>query len=293
MRLSISYDTMLANAIGPEHGLTQEDLDSIEPEARRAFEEVEALRTGDEVTFFRLPYDAETPRRIKQAAKAIAERCDNFVVLGIGGSALGTTAVASALRHPFWNLLGKKERNGRPRLFVLDNVDPDWLSAFKEAVNLKRTVFNVVTKSGSTSETMAQFLHFRDALARALGPRHVKNLVITTDPTEGLLRKMLNEMPEEQRYEAFEVPPGVGGRFSVLSAVGLLPLAVVGVNIDKLLAGARDADAACKEGDWHKNPALLCAALLHLAHTRKGKGLTVMMPYSQGLRDVADWFRQL
>ncbi len=291
MKLTISYDTMLAGAVGPEHGLTQEELDSIGPEARRAFDEVKALRAGDEVTFFQLPY--ATARHIKRAAKAIAERCDNFVVLGIGGSALGTTAVASALRHPFWNLLGKADRNGRPRLFVLDNVDPDWLRAFKESVNLKRTVFNVITKSGSTSETMAQFLHFRDALARALGPRHARNLVITTDPTEGLLRKMLDEMPEEQRYEAFEVPPGVGGRFSVLSAVGLLPLAVVGVNIDKLLAGARDMDAACKERDWRKNPALLCAALLYLAQTRKGKSLTVMMPYSQRLRDVADWFRQL
>jgi glucose-6-phosphate isomerase len=293
MRLTISDDTMMAGAIGPEHGLTDGELDSIAPEAQRAFDEVEALRAGDETTFFRLPYETDAARRITRAAKAIAERCDNFVVLGIGGSALGTIAVHAALRHPFWNLLGKQERKGRPRLFVLDNVDADWLAAFKETVNLKRTVFNVITKSGSTSETVAQFLHFRDALARALGPRHVNNVIITTDPTQGPLRKMLNEAAEARRYESFDVPPGVGGRFSVLSAVGLLPLAVVGVNTDKLLAGARDVDAACKERDWRKNPALKCAALLYLAHVRRGKSLTVMMPYAQRLRDVADWFRQL
>ncbi|MBN1919181.1 MAG: glucose-6-phosphate isomerase [Verrucomicrobia bacterium] len=293
MKLTINTDAMRADTIGPEHGLTREDLDAIQPKAQAAFDAVARLRAGTDVAFFRLPYDTETVKRIKRAARAITERCDNFVVLGIGGSALGTTAVHSALRHPFWNLLGRQERAGRPRLFVLDNVDPDWLAAFGETVNLKRTVFNVVTKSGSTSETMAQFVHFRAALLKALGPKHTRNLVVTTDPTQGLLRKMLNTMPEEERHEAFEVPPGVGGRFSVLSAVGLLPLAVVGVNVDKLIAGARDADAACKERDWRKNPALLSAALLYLAHTRKGKGLTVMMPYSQRLRDVADWFRQL
>ncbi len=293
MRLSISYDTMMADAIGPEHGLTDEDLVSIEPEIPRVLDEIEALRAGNEVTFFRLPSQADAAHGIKRAAKAIAARCDNFVVLGIGGSALGTIAVHAALRHPFWNLLGRQQRKGRPRLFVLDNVDPDWLNAFKETVNLKRTVFNVITKSGSTSETMAQFLHFRDALAKELGPKHVKNLVITTDPAQGLLRKMLDEMPEQERYESFEVPPGVGGRFSVLSAVGLLPLAVVGINIDRLLAGARDMDAACKKCDLRENPALLSAVLLYLAHTRRGKSLTVMMPYSQRLRDVADWFRQL
>jgi glucose-6-phosphate isomerase len=293
MTLKISPDTMLADVIGPEHGLTQADLDSVQPKAHAAFDAVEQLRAGSRVTFFRLPYATETVGQIKRAAKAIAERCDNFVVLGIGGSALGTTAVYSALRHPFWNLLAKQERQGRPRLFVLDNVDPDWLAAFGETVNLKRTVFNVITKSGSTSETMAQFVHFRDALVKALGPKHANHLVITTDPAQGLLRKMLSAMPEAERYESFEVPPGVGGRFSVLSAVGLLPLAVVGVNIDKLLAGARDMDAACKERDWQKNPALRCATLLYLAHTRRGKTLTVMMPYSQRLRDVADWFRQL
>jgi len=290
---------MLADTIGPEHGLTEEDLHSVEPEIQDALDQVEALRAGDDVTFFRLPYQNEDEkaskelRRLKRVAKEVAVRCDNFVVLGIGGSSLGTIAVQSALRHPFWNLLSKQARNGRPRLFVLDNIDPDWLNAFKETVNLKRTVFNVITKSGSTSETMSQFLHFRDALAKALGPKHVKNLIVTTDAKEGLLRKMLDQMPPEARYESFEVPAGVGGRFSVMSAVGLLPLAVVGINIDKLLAGARDMDAACMGRDMSTNPALLGAALLYLAHTRAGKSLTVMMPYSQRLRDVADWFRQL
>jgi glucose-6-phosphate isomerase len=293
MRLTISNDSMLAGAIGAEHGLTDEDLASIEPEIPRVLNEIEALRKGDEVTFFHLPYETDEVRRIKRAAKAIAERCDNFVVLGIGGSALGTIAVHSALRHPFWNLLSKAQRGGKPRLFVLDNVDPDWLAALAETINLKRTVFNVITKSGSTSETAAQFLHFRDALASLLGPKHIKNVIITTDPKKGPLRQMLNEMPPQARYESFEVPEGVGGRFSVLSAVGLLPLAVVGVNIEKLLAGAREIDAACKTRDWHDNPALRCAALLYLAHRRKHKTLTVMMPYSQRLRDVADWFRQL
>ncbi len=293
MKLSISYDTMMAGAIGPEHGLTDEDLASIQPEIERALDQVEALRAGKDVTFFHLPYKTDEARRIKRTAAPVAARCDNFVVLGIGGSALGTIAVHSALRHPFWNLLSKQDRGGKPRLFVLDNVDPDWLRAFKQTVNLKRTVFNVITKSGSTTETLAQFLHFRHALAKLLGPKHVKNIIITTGPEHGLLRDMLNAMPPDARYESFEVPPGVGGRFSVLSPVGLLPLAVVGINIDMLLAGARDMDAACKGRTLDENPALLGAALLYLAHTRRAKGLTVMMPYSQRLRDVADWFRQL
>jgi len=289
MKISLNDKNMLAKTIGSKHGLTDEDLASIKPEIPRVLDEVEALRAGGQETFFDLPYQQDEARRIKRAANAIAKQCDNFVVLGIGGSALGTTAVHAALRHPFWNLLAKKQRHGRPRLFVLDNVDPDWLAAFKDTVNLKRTVFNVVTKSGSTSETMAQFLHFRDAL----GPKYAKNIIVTTDPHEGLLRELVNKMPPAKQYESFEVPPGVGGRFSVMSAVGLLPLAVVGVNIERFLAGARAMDAACRKPTLDENPALRCATLLYLAHTRKGKGLTVMMPYSQRLREIADWFRQL
>lgn len=219
-----------------------------------------------------------------------AGRYECLLVIGIGGSALGTTALATALLPFYYNELSPKERGGHPRLYVLDNVDPDETAALLDRLDLHRTLVNVISKSGSTGESMAGYLVARERLVAAVGAAALNNhLVFTTDPAGGVLRKI----GEALGVSLFDVPPGVGGRFSVLSAVGLLPAALVGVDIEGLLAGARDMAEWVATAEGWDNPACKFAGVQFLQDTALGRCVSVMMPYSARLRDMADWYRQL
>jgi glucose-6-phosphate isomerase len=226
---------------------------------------------------------------IEKFAEHQGQVFENIVVLGIGGSALGTIAVKTALLNPYWNELDQEGREFFPRLYVLDNPDPATFSAFLDRIDLGRTLFNVISKSGGTAETMSQLLIVRSLLEARLGEAYRGHLLFTTDPQKGVLRKLA----QEEGIPALPVPANVGGRFSVLSAVGLLPAALVGIPIRELLAGAKEMDERCRSAKLEENPAGVFAVLQYLADTEQHAPIHVMMPYSDRLRDVADWFRQL
>ena len=165
---------------------------------------------------------------------------DSFVAIGIGGSALGITALATALLPFYYNELSSVERQWRPRLYVLDNVDPDETCALLDRLDLERTLVNVISKSGTTGESMASYLIVRQRLEAALGPvRANEHLVFTTDPRSGTLRTIGQSLG----VRMFDLPSDVGGRFSALTPVGLLPGAMTGMDITALLAGAKDMAA--------------------------------------------------
>jgi glucose-6-phosphate isomerase len=286
--IRFEYAGALARTIG-EEGLTDTQWDDLNEETSA----IAARLAGDlEATPYRLlPEDEE--RSQVAAVEALAEewagRYDDVVVLGIGGSALGTIALRTALLPPYWNLLSQEQRGGRPRLWVMDNVDPDEFYAMLEAVNLERTLFNVISKSGGTAETISQFLVVHDRIISNLDENALPDhLVITTGAEGGLLRPVV----EPLGVRSFVVPEGVGGRFSVLSPVGLFPAAMVGINVRRLLAGAQAMDEACRSPDFDANIAAQGAAV-QIGHYRNEKRISVMMPYSAALRDVADWYRQL
>src|SRR5688572_381720 len=182
------------------------------------------------------------------------DRCEVLVVLGIGGSALGNIALQSALNPSTYNLMSDRTRTG-PQLFVLDNVDPDQIKSVVELITpkIKKTIVNVISKSGETAETASQFLLFRDLLQQKLGKKYRENILATTDPKGGTLR----EIASAEGYRTLEVPDGVGGRFSVLSAVGLFSAAMCGIDIEALMAGASAMDKRCKDSDITSNPAAL------------------------------------
>lgn len=288
MRVRYDYTNALADVVGVANGVTDDDIQQIAPRAAQAVSVLLDSRARGKVEWMDLPYQRDVADRVVAYADSIADWCDAFVVLGIGGSALGAIALQTALNHPFYNQLSPQQRGQRPRIYVLDNVDPDYVAGALELLDLKRTVFNVVTKSGSTGETMAQLAIVRQMLMTSLGSAAADHIVATTDPSRGDLRALANR----EGYTTFDIPTTVGGRFSVLSPVGLLPAAVGGIDIYELLAGAAESDGYCRSGDLWVNPALLNAAILFLLYNR-GKNITVMMPYSQRLREVADWFRQL
>ena len=214
----------------------------------------------------------------------------DIVVLGIGGSALGPIALRTALRAPQWNLLDDAARQGQPRLHVLDNVDPANISALLARLNLATSLFVVTSKSGGTAETMAQYLIIRARLAVTLGDDGAKRrLVLVTDPEKGALRAIART----EGIAALDIPANVGGRFSVLTPVGILPAALVGIDTRELLAGAADMRARCASASIGTNIAGTYAALQFLADQRHGRHIQVLMPYSDALRDMADWYVQL
>jgi glucose-6-phosphate isomerase len=241
---------------------------------------------------------AEHVGAIKPLVQRLRGKFDNIVVLGIGGSALGNIALQSALNPATYNLhepggsTGAR-RSSLPRMFVVDNVDPWYFGSVLDYVlaidpTLERTLFNVISKSGETAETAAQFMVIRDLL-KSRGRNGADHVVACTDPARGTMRQICNA----EGYVTLPVPDGVGGRFSVLSPVGLFSAAMCGIDIDGLLDGAMTMDGLCTRPQLDKNPAAMLATLLVELGQTKGKVNHVLMPYSNQMYLLADWFRQL
>lgn len=246
-------------------------------------------KPGQWLQWMNLGYSEETVWYVKEFASMVKGRFENILVLGIGGSALGGIAVTEALLKPYWNLLTKEQRNNYPRIFFLDNIDPDMMHGLLNMLDLKKTLVNVITKSGSTAETMSQYMIIKDLLEKELGDDYRKNIVATTDQRVGVLR----QLADQEGYKTFVIPDGVGGRFSVFSAVGLLPFALVGLDIDKIMSGVKDMDLALKNTDIYENIAAQGALINYLMDTKLNKRLSVMMPYSSRLKYISDWYVQL
>jgi len=287
MRIRFDYTNMMADAVGKDRGTSEQELDEMEGRLSAALDVLSMRRGPKDLAWMTLPQQTDMADEVLAYAEEVKGLFDDVLVLGIGGSALGVTALKTALL-PFYSDYLSPEVRQRPRLFVLDNVDPDWVMPALRLLHAERTLVIVTSKSGNTTETLAQFLIVRQWLREALGDSASSHVAVITDPTQGPLRAIATR----EGYRAFPVPVGVGGRFSVLSPVGLLPAALVGIDIKELLAGAAYGESLCRVRTLRRNPAGINAALQYLGYKR-GQRISVMMPYSQHLRDVADWFRQL
>lgn len=288
-RLNLYYKNVTSGVIGEEHGISPAQFEELAEKTAPVIAKVNEHRENGLTPFRDLPYNKEYSARAKEIAAELEGKCDIFVVLGIGGSALGNIAVQTAL-NPYMYNTDSGQRKG-PQLFVLDNVDPAQLGSFLEWIGdkLETTYFNVISKSGQTAETASQFLIIRQMLLEKYGPDGCKeHIIATTDTKQGTMRKIT----DAEGYRSLEVPDGVGGRFSVLSPVGLLSAVVCGIDIDELLAGAADMDKRVKTTDCMENPAAVNAAV-NWHYYNRDKKISVMMPYAWALKDLADWYRQL
>ena len=281
-----------AKTVGNENGLNlAEEFENYKDKIAQIIADLYNRKDtqGEGLQWMNLGYSQETSWYVKEYASLVENRFDNILVLGIGGSALGGLAVTHALLKPYWNLLSKEERNGYPRIFFLDNIDPDQMNGLLDILDLSKTLVNVITKSGDTAETMAQYMVLKDRLEQVLGDDYRKNIIVTTDRKTGILR----QISEQEGYKAFVVPDDVGGRFSVFTAVGLLPFVLTGIDIDQITLGIREMDAALKNTNIFENIAAQNALIHYLMDTKLGKNVTVMMPYSSRLKYVSDWYVQL
>lgn len=290
--IALDLTGLMEEALGTS-GIQESELDALAAAAKSSFEDNQQRRQSGEIGFWELPDDRALAQAAMDYAQAVPDHIDTVVLLGIGGSSLGPHALYSALAKPYDQASPRSP--GMPRrLFFPDNPDPQSFQALLKLLPLKSTLFNVVTKSGGTAETVAQLLVVAARIEQELGAEALKtHLVVTTDPEAGAMRRVATE----HELTCFPVPAAVGGRFSVLSAVGLLPGALAGLDVVGLLEGAgavRDAvmgpDAS---SDLRKNPALALASLLFVHDSGHKRPMVVLMPYSDGLSDCADWFRQL
>ena len=285
--IRFDFNPMMAEYVG-EHGISRAEMEAFAPAMRDAHAMVEAGRGKGMQGWMTLPYDQdEVMASIEKTAARVRDEFESFVVLGIGGSALGPAAVHQALRHLHYNELPREKRGG-PRLYIEDNIDPERMAALLDVIDVRTTCFNVITKSGGTAETMSQYLIVLDLLKKAVGDDYRRHILITTSENKGFLIKIARQ----EGYETFYIPDGVGGRFSELCPVGLLAAAVTGVDVRALVAGAREMDQRCLGDDPWKNPALFEAGLM-VAAMRKGANISVMLPYADSLKLMSDWYAQL
>lgn len=270
---------------GSDQRLTRDEFDAALPRAAAAREAHLAAKPEWRGLGGRDDFLSECQARAK--AVLDEQQPEALVVLGIGGSALGAQALLQALAPLYQE---SAPTPGRPRVFVPDSVDPDWLGALLEHLPLARTHVNVISKSGGTIETSAEFLVFYDAIRQAVGSDEEarRRFTITTDPANGHFRKIA----DEQGFTTLTVPPGVGGRFSVLTSVGLFPAEMAGMDTQSLLEGAARVDLKLDEAEPAADAAL-AYALAHVLYMERGKPIHVHFPYSQRARLLADWYAQL
>ena len=273
-----------------DHGISPQDLATVEPKINHALETVLNQCKSGRLGYTKLPTHPTYAAEVKALVEKYKDNTTDLIVLGIGGSALGNIALQSALNPATWNLMSDRKRKG-PRLFVIDNVDPAAVHDVIKVIGrrLPTTLVNVISKSGETAETASQFMLFRELLRNKLGDKFADRIVATTDANKGTL----HTIAKADGYDMLVVPDDVGGRFSVLSQVGLFSAAMCGVDIDALLAGAQAMYERCKNLTLVENPAAILAAIKYIMTTEKSKPMHVMMPYSNRLYMLADWYRQL
>lgn len=282
--LKLDYQNILKERIGMRNGISKRSFDRFCSKHQKDVQAVFRSKNKQGYYFLNLPDDQSLVRRIKKYVTSQKKyKWENIVVLGIGGSSLGSIAALEALKGPLHHMKDK------PRLFVVDNIDPAYTKELMDELEIKNTLFIVISKSGGTTEPMVLYGLVREELEKRFPKNFQKHLVFVTDPKSGLLRKI----GKKEGIEMFDIPPKVGGRFSVLSAVGLLPLALVGIDITGLLRGAKNMREEIRKKKGSENLALALATFQYWFDRKKEKSMMVMMPYSNYLFRIGDWYRQL
>jgi glucose-6-phosphate isomerase len=299
MRLRLDYNNMMTEIIGEQYGLTTGDLEAAAAAVENSRQQVDTKsgKGSDFLGFLDLPEKEQAEiDYIKETAGKLAANSDIFISLGIGGSYLGAKAVIETLYSPYYNQLSREKRNNRPRVFFEgNNLDSDSISYLFDLLpagppadlNQKFSVA-VISKSGGTIETAVAFRLFQDKAREAYGKSHNEYIVAITDREKGKLKAIA----DHEKYPTFVIPDDVGGRFSVLTPVGLFPAAVAGIDIEEMLAGAKYMKGFCQNPGLFENPAYMYAALQHISYNR-GRDISIMACWSKALENVGFWYDQL
>lgn len=298
-KLRLNTNALMAHLLGPEQGLPENALESLQEAFAQVHQQIwdKQGKGADYLGFLDLPFQPqEELDAIQAVADALANQGDRHIVLGIGGSYLGAKALIQALCHPYHNELSRERRQGRPRIyFEGNNLDSDALQALLSLLPVSTPAsfaedwtLNVISKSGGTIETAVAFRILRAQMEKNYPGTAAQRIVATTDRSRGQLKALANQ----EGYRTFVIPDNVGGRYSVLTPVGLLPAAVAGVNIHEVVRGARDMAALCQNPNPRENPAYVYAGLQFLS-ARAGRDVSVMNIWDKSLESIGFWYDQL
>lgn len=300
MSLKFDFNNMFGFSVG-DHGVSQEDINEIMPDAQAAASHLKKIISNPQarvklnLEWAKLPeQDKADIERIQKLGRQISKKYENVIFLGIGGSYLGLKAAQDALCLPYYNEF-KSLRKKSPRVyFEGNNLDPDTLKTLLKNINPKKTFVVVISKSGETTETKAALIIVEAWLKAGIGIKYGRQILAITDPQAGSLHKrvVMEQQKDALSFQSFPLLKGVGGRFSEFN-MGLLHLAIVGVNINELFLGAKEMFVRCSQDDILRNPAYLYTLLHVVLYRKKSKSLAVLMPFSQGLKSTADWYVQL
>ena len=300
MGLRFDFNNMFDFSV-KEHGVSQQDIDEILPEARLCALHLKKIivnpkaRVNLGLEWANLfQQDKEEIAKIQKLGAQISKKYENVVFLGIGGSYLGLKAAQDALCAPYYNEF-KPLRKKSPRIYLEgNNLDPDTLQVLLKNLLPKKTFVIVISKSGETTEPKAAFALVEAWLRKGVGKKYGRQILAITDPQSGTLREKVEREQKKDAlsFRAFPILKGVGGRFSEFN-MGLIHLAIVGVNIDELFSGVKEMFNRCSQDDILKNPAYMYALLHTILYRKKAKSLAILMPFSQTLKSTADWYVQL
>jgi len=292
MKIQFDEKGLLAGVAGAANGVTRSEYEAARPKALAALASFRAKSEKGLYGFPHLPFQEDMISAVRAYAASVPFEYDAVCLVGIGGSALGAWALDCGLRgpHPVQGAFGPKH----PRLVILDNIDPSFTAAALASMDARKTIVLAIAKSGATAETVSTFLIVRDWLERAVGAEAAKRIVfVTTEGKDGKgkFKSPLCELAVKQGYKTFDVPENVGGRFSVLCPVGLLPAALIGIDVGALTRGAAEMTHRSWLPDLEENVALRAALWNWLIWSKKP--IQVAFPYSNYLWGTAFWFRQL
>lgn len=275
-KITLNQDNLFSEKIGM-NGLEFQEFIAWEKKIQEVMVKIKAETKKEQIIWPILPDQDEQIKMIAKFAKTENKRWTNILVLGIGGSALGTIAIQKALQKDF-----------SKKLIVLDNIDPDYFAYTLKEIDWRKTLVITVSKSGTTPETMAQFFIIENLLKHELTDTYKEHIIVVTGQ-----ENELRSIAEKEEYYIFDIPENLGGRFSVLSIVSLLPAALIGIDIQKLTLGASLMQEDCFKESLQQNPSAQLATVAYLLDKKKHKRIHIMCPYSQGLIYFSDWYAQL
>lgn len=286
--LKLDYTNCLASSIGATHGLTDQEIDTLVAKFPKHHENIEELRASGESAFFDLPY--QDLGQLDGLVKQHKGKWENLVVIGTAGATIGVSCISSALCPEHWNLLTATARKKGPRLFVLDNADPQSAADLFTVIDPKKTLFYVVSRSGNTAETNGVFMWLAELLKKKCGKTSLpKQVVIAGDPE----RPGLLDIAKQEKIPTLDLPPNLSGRFSILHACTLFPAALMGIDHKGLLAGAADMDKRCRHDQAMENPAYMHSLIHYLLTRKRRKTLHATMAFSNRLNGFVDWYSHL
>lgn len=277
----------MSNVVGDKNGIPEKDINGLEKQAQEIHEQFQENRNQNPSGFFNLVYDEHLVQAINAIAHEIQRSFENFVIVGMGGAVQSSRCPIQALTGFNHNILPIASRRNKPRIFYLDNPDPDDVKDLLDALDLKSTAFNIISKTGDTIETVGIFMHIYNVIQRRFSKGALsKHFIVTTDLEKGIIQKAA----VADKLKTLPIPEFVNEAFSVFSPAGLLPAAVAGINIQDFLSGAQAMDKVCSKPGLMSNPAYLNAAIHYIAGIKKGKHISVIMPFSNQLKAVGDWY---